>query len=360
MGLQRLELRSFRVFEEAVFLPDATGTTVLVGPNGTGKTSLLEAVGYLGLGRSLRGSPKEAMVKNGAATAVLRAELTVGDREILLEAELVREGRSRIQLNRQPVKSRKELSAAIPVTTFCPDDLAVVQGGPGGRRELLDDALHLLNPQAAAAIDEVDKILRQRNALLRQSGGRVSPEIDATLQVWDDRLSVAGDALISYRTKLLESLAAPINLAYQALAGNTDESIEAHYLASAPLGVREGLQRHRAEDLRRGVTSVGPHRDDVTLLLGGRDTRTQASQGEQRTLALALRLAVHIAATEQLDEAPLLLLDDVFSELDPNRSRRLVNELPPGQALVTTASPLPEGVAPSLIVDVEEMVAKHA
>jgi DNA replication and repair protein RecF len=104
------------------------------------------------------------------------------------------------------------------------------------------------------------------------------------------------------------------------------------------------------------VTTVGPHRDDVELLLGGRDTRTQASQGEQRTLALALRLAVHLAANELLGEPPLLLLDDVFSELDPNRARRLVNELPAGQALVTTASPLPEGVRPALILDVEEML----
>jgi DNA replication and repair protein RecF len=280
----------------------------------------------------------------------------MADREILLEAEIVRHGRSRIQLNRQPVKSRKELAAAIPVTTFCPDDLTVVQGGPQGRRELLDDALSLLDPRAPGLLEEVDKVIRQRNALLKQANGRLTPEVASTLEVWDDRLATSGDALIASRESLLEALAAPINDAYQKLAGDELVAIEISYVASAPEGIDAALREHRQEDLRRAVTTVGPHRDDVELLLGGRDTRTQASQGEQRTLALALRLAVHLAANELLGEPPLLLLDDVFSELDPNRARRLVNELPAGQALVTTASPLPEGVRPALILDVEEML----
>ena len=129
MGLARLEISGFRVFTDCVFEPDPDGITVLVGPNGTGKTSLLEAVGYLGLGRSLRSSPREAMIKNGEDTAILRAELEVADRQLLVEAELRREGRSRMQVNRQAVRSKRDLAEAIPVTTFCPDDLAVVQGG---------------------------------------------------------------------------------------------------------------------------------------------------------------------------------------------------------------------------------------
>ena len=356
MGLRRLDLTSFRVFTQTSFEPDPSGTTVLVGPNGTGKTSLLEAVGYLGLGRSLRGSPREAMVKNGAETAILRAELMVAEREILLEAEIVRHGRSRIQVNRQLIKSRKELALAIPVTTFCPDDLSVVQGGPSGRRELLDDALTLLEPRAIGLLENVDKVLRQRNALLKQASGRITPEVASTLDVWDERLAISGDQLISSRERLLDSLRAPINDAYQKLAGDVSEEITIRYLASAPEGISAGLRAHRQEDLRRATTSVGPHRDDVELLLGGRDTRTQASQGEQRTLALALRLSVHLAARDFLGEPPLLLLDDVFSELDPNRARRLVNELPPGQALVTTAVPLPDGVKPAMILDVGEML----
>jgi len=214
----------------------------------------------------------------------------------------------------------------------------------------------LLNPESAGVIDDVDKILRQRNALLRQSGGRASDDVISTLEVWDSRLVESGDRLIEVRQALLARLAEPINDAYQTLAGDDTERIDVHYASSAPEGMAQGLRVARTDDLRRGVTTVGPHRDDIELLLGGRDTRIQASQGEQRTLALALRLAVHVAAKEQRGEAPLLLLDDVFSELDPERSRRLINELPEGQAFITTASPLPDGINPAIVLDVRELL----
>jgi DNA replication and repair protein RecF len=357
VGLNHLELTDFRVFTITAFDPDPEGTTVLVGPNGTGKTSLLEAVGYLGLGRSLRGSPREAMIRNGSDRAIIRAELRFAERDLLVEAELSRVGRSRAQVNRQPVRSRKDLAEAIPVTTFCPDDLFVVQAGPAGRRDLLDDALIQLDPRAGALLEEVDKSLRQRNALLRQANGRLSEAIEGTLDVWDDRLGRAGDELVGMRRDLLDLLAEPIDAAYQTLAGTEGpQAISAVYEGTARGGLTEVLAAARRDDVRRGVTTQGPHRDDVGFALNGRDARTQASQGEQRTLALALRLAIHLAARDHLGAPPLLLLDDVFSELDPDRARRLVNELPPGQALVTTAAPLPEGVEPALVVDVAALV----
>jgi len=357
VGLARLKISGFRVFTDCVFEPDPDGITVLVGPNGTGKTSLLEAVGYLGLGRSLRGSPREAMIKNGEDTAILRAELEVADRQLLVEAELRREGRSRMQVNRQAVRSKRDLAEAIPVTTFCPDDLAVVQGSPAGRRELLDDALVQLDPTAGKLIEEVDKIVRQRNALLKGSFGRSTPDVISTLDVWDDRFSDAGGRLMASRQRLLEDLALAIDAAYCSLSGDEKGGIAAAtYLPSANGDLRAALAQARPDDLRRGVSTVGPHRDDVVLLLEGRDARTQASQGEQRTFALALRLAVHLAAQDRLGSPPLLLLDDVFSELDPDRSRRLITELPAGQALISTASPLPPGVEPALVVDVWDLV----
>ena len=360
MGLTHLELTDFRVFSIVSFEPDPDGTTVLIGPNGTGKTSLLEAVGYLGLGRSLRGSPRDAMIRNGMERAILRAQLDLSDRELLIEAELSRTGRSRMQINRQAVRSRRDLADAVPVTTFCPDDLSVVQGGPGGRRDLLDDALILLDPRAGALIEEVEKALRQRNALLRQASGRLTPEVESTLDVWDDRLTRSGNQLVALRRDMLEQLALPIDAAYQTLAGTDGPAtVLLAYEGTPREGLGELLAQARAEDLRRGVTTSGPHRDDLLLLINGRDARTQASQGEQRTLALALRLAVHLAAKDHLGTAPLLLLDDVFSELDPDRARRLVNELPPGQTMVTTASPLPEGVNPALVINVTKLVSLH-
>ena len=357
MGLHRLELTEFRPFASLVFTPDPEGTTILIGPNGTGKTSLLEAVAYLGLGRSLRGSPREAMIRNGAPAAILRAELIDGDRPVLVEAELVRTGRSRMQINRQIVRSRRDMAEAVPVSTFCPDDMGVVQGGPAGRRDLLDDALVLLDPAAGAVISAVDKTVTQRNALLRQAGGRLTGDVATTLDVWDDRLAAAGDELVAMRCRLLAELAEPIDRAYRALAGATAPGLAtASYEATAPAGMAASLAASRAEDLRRAVTTTGPHRDDVALVLAGRDARNQASQGEQRTFALALRLAVHLAATERHGSPPILILDDVFSELDPDRGRRLVAELPEGQTLVSTAAPLPEGIAPALVVDVSTMV----
>jgi DNA replication and repair protein RecF len=356
VGLLHLELSEFRVFPRAVFEPDPEGTTVLLGPNGTGKTSLLEAVGYLGLGRSLRGAPREALIRSGAEQSILRAELAMGERTLLVEAELNRVGRSRMQVNRQAVRNRGDLAAAVPVTTFCPDDLGVVRGPPAGRRELLDDALVLLEPGAGAVVEEVERCLRQRNALLRRAQGRLSPEVASTLEVWDDRLSSSGDRLVHLRRRLLSELAGPVDVAYQQLAGTSGPAaVVARYEGTEEDQLAQLLAASRAEDLRRGTSTVGPHRDDVALWLNGGDARVQASQGEQRTLALALRLAVHLAATDRLGVAPLLLLDDVFSELDPDRSRRLVNELPRGQALITTASPLPDGVAPALVLDVRDL-----
>jgi DNA replication and repair protein RecF len=360
VGLLRLELTDFRPFREAVFEPDPEGTTILIGPNGTGKTSLLEAVGYLGLGRSLRGSPREAMVRNGVDTSILRAELLDEGRPVLVEAEIQRVGRSRMQINRQAVRTRRDMAEAVPVTTFCPGDLDVIQRGPADRRELLDDALALLDPAGGAAISSVEKAVSQRNALLRQAGGRLTDDVATTLDVWDDRLTRAGDELVAMRTRLLEELAGPIDHAYRALTGDASPGVvSATYEATAPEGMAEGLAASRVDDLRRGTTTVGPHRDDVALLLEGREARTQASQGEQRTFALALRLAIHLAATERRGSPPILLLDDVFSELDPNRGRRLVAELPVGQALVSTASPLPEGVEPAMVLDVTTLLGDH-
>ncbi|HEX4218625.1 MAG TPA: DNA replication/repair protein RecF [Acidimicrobiales bacterium] len=343
MHLVSLHLEDFRCFTGAVLDPDPEGTTVITGRNGAGKTSLLEAVGYLATLQSFRGSPKEAMVRAGAERAIVRAETMVGERALIIEAELSTVGRTRTMVNRQVVRRRSDLHEALRATVFSPEDIAVVRGPPSDRRRFLDGILAVIDQRSSSLSDDVDRILRQRAALLRQSNRRLSQEVAATLDVWDSRLAAAGGALADAREALTRRLQPLATEHYARLAGERGPVVLA-YRRSWDGDLEQALAASRTDDLRRGVTLVGPHRDDLELLLGGLPTRTHSSQGEQRSVALALRLAAHQLATEHLGSAPVLLLDDVFSELDPFRSRALLEGLPPGQALLTTALPPPPEV----------------
>ncbi len=356
MSLRQIELIDFRIFNEAVFVPQTEGTTVITGPNGTGKTSVLEAMVYLGTQRSFRGAPREAMVRTGGTRAIVRAELQREGSPTLVEAEIVLEGRSRTQVNRKAAHGRKDLARAAPCTIFSPEDLAIVSGGPKIRRDVLDDALSLLDAEGARAADDVERILRQRAALLRQAGGRVTGDVASTLDVWDERLAQAGKILVAARERLVGALGRFVGPAYGRLAGTPDDVLTGqHYVRSWTGELLDALTAHRNEDLRRGVNTLGPHRDDLLLTLEGREARTHASQGEQRCLALALRIAVHQLVIENTDLTPILLLDDVFSELDPARSRALIAELPRGQSILTTAAPLPAGIEVAQVVDIGQI-----
>ena len=344
MGLATLELVDFRSFESARFTPDPEGTTVLLAPNGTGKTSILEAVGYLGTGRSFRGAARESMIRTGAEDAYVRATVHTAGAEVLIEAQLSRHGRSRVQVNRQPARTRRDLADAVAVTTFAPEDVTVVRGGPGGRRDVLDDALALLDRSAGALLEDVARVLRQRGALLRQLHGRLDEAASSTLDVWDERLAALGDDLAARRAALADALAPEVEALYRALAA-TSVAVTVRYQPSWSGGLADALAAVRSDDVRRGVTTIGPHRDDLELTIDGREARTQSSQGEQRSLALAIRIAVHQRVTVVRGRPPLLLLDDVFSELDAGARASLGGRAAArGESLLTTAAPLPAGV----------------
>jgi DNA replication and repair protein RecF len=356
VSLRRLELTDFRIFPQASFVPEREGTTVLTGANGTGKTSVLEALAYLGSRRSFRGAPLEALVRGGAGSAIVRAEFEGADSPVTVEAEIRPGGRARTQVNHKVRTARKDLAAAAPCTVFSPVDLALVSGAPRGRRDLLDDALGALDAPGARAADDVERVLRQRGALLRQAAGRPTPEVTASLDVWDQRLAEAGARLVSARAALAAALAELVGVAYARLAGAPGEHlVSMSYAPSWQGDLRAALAASRQEDVRRAVNTVGPHRDDLVLGVEGREARTHASQGEQRCLALALRLGVHRLVCARTPLRPVLLLDDVFSELDPARSRALVEELPAGQSIVTTAVPLPAGMEVARVVAVTEL-----
>lgn len=348
MHLVSLAVTDFRNLESTVIELDPEGTTVITGLNGAGKTSLLEATAYLATLQSFRGSPKEALVRRGAPAAILRAETRVGDRVLTIEAEVLATGRARTQVNRQVVRRRVDLHDALRVTVFSPEDIGVVRAGPADRRHFLDEALAVVDPKAARSSEEVEKVLRQRAALLRNVGRKLDPETANTLDVWDTRLAEAGTRLVEAREGLVGQLAPLAAEHYSRLAGATTD-VGMHYLRSWAGGLLDALSEARAKDLQRGVSTVGPHRDELELTLSGLPARTHASQGEQRSLALALQLAAHQLATDRLGTAPVLLLDDVFSELDPRRSRALLAGLPPGQAMLTTAQPAPPEVTAAKI-----------
>jgi DNA replication and repair protein RecF len=356
VSVRHLNLVDFRLFRAVDLDLEPEGTTVITGSNGTGKTSILEAVAYLGTRRSFRGAPPEAMVRTGAESAVVRAELEGSDSPTLVEAQILPAGRSRMQVNRKAVNGRREIGTAAPCTIFSPDDLVIISGGPKGRREVLDDALVVLDAEGARAADETERVLRQRAALLRQSGGRAGEDVATSLDVWDQRLADVGKVLAAARERLVTDLDPLVASAYSHLAGVGDRVVTAlRYVRSWDGDLLDALGASRRDDLRRGVNTVGPHRDDLLVEVEGREARTHASQGEQRCLALALRLGVHELIRSRTTLIPTLLLDDVFSELDPDRSRALVAELPAGQSILTTAAPLPEGIVVARLLPVRSL-----
>lgn len=327
------------------------GLTAIVGPNGSGKTSIVEAISWLATTRSFRGAPTDALIMRGHDRLIARARLRSDGRELLLEAELPRSGRTRIQLNRQRLQRARDLLGIMTVTVFGPDDLDLIKGSPAERRSYLDHVLTGLHPRNDALRAEVDKILKQRNALLKGCGGRLDTDAAFTLDVWDEKLAASSDQLGGLRAAAVEQLAPWMTSAVHSVAG-IDADVQLRYNAQwHESGMASALAEARNADVRRGVTTVGPHRDDIDISLNGMPARTHASQGEQRSMALALRLAGHELVRETTGVAPLLVLDDVFSELDNERSAALVASLPPGQTLLTSATDLPPGaVADATIV----------
>ena len=351
MIIQRLELVDFRNYSAATF-ELTPGTTVVVGDNGQGKTNLTEAIAYLATLGSFRGVGADALVRFGAAVSIVRAEIRDDDgRQSLIEAEITPSGRGRVQINRQRLARTRDLLGIVRVTVFSPDDLALVKGGPADRRRFMDDALVALATKHDEMRLELDRILRQRNNLLRQVGGRLDADAARTLDVWDDKLAATGEQFGRARAALIERATPHITAAYARLAGQTASVVVTyapHWRGVG--GLAAALAKARTDDLRRGVSTVGPHRDELDLQLGAMPARTHASQGEQRTLALALRLGVHHLVTEHTGSTPVLVLDDVLSELDARRAAALLEMLPAGQVVITTAGAIPSTATPERVI----------
>ncbi len=360
MGLHELTLRNFRLFSEFSFEPDPEAVTVFLSPNGTGKTSVLEAVNALATASSFRTNAASDMIRNRESTAEVHGVIFQRERRVQVDLTLTRGVRNttkRMLVNGQRPRSRAELSEALPLTVFTPEGVDVVRGGPENRRTYLTNLLTDVEPLTAEIIERFNRVLSQRNALLRAlEGNRPSLTQQSELELWTSDFCEVSDELLLRREALIDQLAPLVKHYYQDLAENTNE-VGVRYEKSWRESLPEALSASFNDDRFRGYTTVGPHRDDVELSLEGRDARRQASQGEQRSLALALRLAGHELVRQQRGVDPLLLLDDVFSELDPVRSNRLLGLLPVGQTLVTTASPLPGALTPAAVIDLTRVLS---
>ncbi|MDQ3431767.1 MAG: DNA replication/repair protein RecF [Actinomycetota bacterium] len=353
MQLRALELVDFRSYAQ-VRVELESGGSLFVGPNGEGKTNLVEAVGYLATLGSHRVAADAPLVRHGAERAVLRAVIARADRESLLELELNPGRANRARLNRAPVPRPREVLGTVRTVLFAPEDLALVKGDPAERRRFLDELLVARAPRLAAVRADYDRVLRQRNALLKTAGlaVRAGGGDLRTLDVWDAHLARTGAELLGARLELVAALAPLVDKAYAAVSGgrgpttleyrssrgegdvvSTDRQVLAAALSAA-------LAAARRSELERGVTLVGPHRDELALGIGELPARGYASHGESWSLALALRLASYelLRGEGPADGEPVLVLDDVFAELDVDRRTRLA-ELVGGaeQVLVTAA-----------------------
>ncbi len=353
MFIKRLELHEFRNYKDLIFEPKSAGAIVIIGGNGQGKTSLLEAINFLATKKSFRGASKESMIGYTGAEAIIRGNFeSSANREILVEASMKKGGRDRFTLNKQPLSKISDISKTIPVTVFAAQDIEVVRGAPSLRRDFLDQCVSMLFPRGASIISNVEKILRQRGMLLKQSGGQLSPDVASTLDVWDQQLGLYGSKLVELRRDLLAMIAPYVADAYRSISRGR-ELLTLTYNCSWTGDLYQELVGGRKDDLRRQVNGTGPHRDELEIDLDGHPVRHNGSQGEQRTAAYALKVAFHSLYKDKENEDPILLLDDVFSELDTQRSEAILGSVSAAQTILTTTGNIPKTIEPTVEIHIK-------
>lgn len=372
MRVTHLSLTDFRNYRSAE-VPFAAGANLFVGRNGQGKTNLVESLGYLSTLGSHRVSSDQAMIRKGADSAIVRARIEHDGRELLVEVQLNRSSPNRAQVNRGAIKPR-ELPRYFSSVLFAPEDLALVRGEPGIRRRFLDQLLIQRSPRFSAIISDYERVLKQRNTLLKSArASRIKPDQLGTLDIWDERLVALGTELIDARLDLVARLSEPVVAAYRSVAGDDhhprllpqltirgahvdDDEDDADDSVTISTGdtaevFRGALAAVRPKELERGLTLVGPHRDDVLFELNGLPAKGYASHGESWSFALALKLAsADLLRQESSTGDPVLILDDVFAELDQARRRMLATAVAGYEQVLITAA---------VLDDVPEALAAH-
>ena len=354
MFVTHLSLADFRSYAGAEVALEP-GVTTFTGANGQGKTNLVEAVDYLATLGSHRVSSEQPLVRHGAERAIVRARVQAGaddTRQLLLEIEILPGRQNKASLNRAPLRRPRELLGALRTVVFSPEDLALVKGDPSERRRFLDELITTRWPRLAGVRADYDRVLRQRSTLLKSLAGRgrtLRDDVEATLGVWDESLARFGAELMHARLDTLAALAPHVADAYSAIAPtNNDATLEYRCAIGAEVSTSQdeiearlimAMGERRADEIQRGVCLVGPHRDDLVLALGALPARGYASHGESWSFALALRLGA-FALLRADGVEPVLILDDVFAELDQLRRERLAGMIAEAeQVLITAAVP---------------------
>lgn len=356
MHVTHLQLVDFRNYAQADVALQA-GPVLFIGRNGQGKTNLVEAIAYAGTASSHRVATDQALIRAGAEAAVIRARVQHDDRAIVIELQLNRSSPNRAQVNGSAVRMR-ELPRYFTSVLFAPEDLALVRADPGVRRDFLDALVVQRTPRLASVVADYERVVRQRNSLLKSArASRLRPEQLTTLDVWDDRLIDLGTQLITARAEVVELLRPHVAQAYSAVAGDdhrtrialrlsihgsADDAFPAEQVAdTAELAeiFRARVGERRRDELDRAVTLVGPHRDDLVLELNGLPARGYASHGESWSYALALKLAsAEVLRADAVAGDPVLILDDVFAELDHGRRERLADAVGAYEQVLITAA----------------------
>lgn len=365
MRVAHLSLGDFRNYR-SVELALQPGANLIVGRNGQGKTNLVEAISYFGTLRSHRVSNDSAMIRAGMNAAILRMRVIADEREVVLEVQLNRGAANRAQVGGRAVRAR-ELTRWFASVIFAPEDLNIIRGEPAVRRRFLDDALVTRLPVAAGAIADYERIVRQRTSLLKSARGAVrgNKAIEATLSVWDEQLVEHGVSIMLARRDLIEDLQDPLKEAYASLAGSDHlprlevtesvgaslpevsretldgEASQGNNVSRETLAsdFRAALDAVRTRELERGVTLVGPHRDDLSLSLNELPVKGYASHGESWSFALSLKIALaNVLRTESPAGDPVIVLDDVFAELDRGRRERLMSLVGDFEQVIVTAA----------------------
>ena len=352
MRIASIELSAWRNYSHQR-LDMATSPTLLVGENGQGKTNFVEAIVYAALGRSHRTWSDATLVRQGESQSIVRMKALHGTRTLEIDIAVAASGSNTIRVNGNPTK-RRDLARLLPLVIFAPEDLSLVRGEPDFRRTFIDDVLAETWNGAAADQSDCERILKQRNTLLKSMSARGSEM--ATLDTWTESFIEVASRIIVARRRAIEALAPRFSQHYAAIAGGTNsatmtmietvgDNVPDAEIADA---LREKFHVKRQDEIERGSTLVGPHRDDIALDLNGLSARTHSSQGEAWSTALSLRLAMVDVVTEHSSVGdPVVILDDVFSELDEGRRERLAAHLRAIEHLIVTAadeSTIPTGM----------------